>query len=289
MKNNFTPKVLVLGATGMLGRIIYKYLRIKNKNIFGTSRNKKNKRFIYLKVNNNTSLENIFIKNKFEYVVNCIGALEGSGASKLSRLNIKLPKKILKASRKYGFKIIHISTDAVFDKEKEDADETTIPNAKDPYGKSKLNGELLENSINIRTSIIGLDPIDHKGILEYVLQNRDKKIIGFENQIWTGSTALQLAKFIEWIISKNNFDNLYKKTKIIHFPPLGPTTKYEIIKTFAKLNGLSNVKKGNGQKIIRMLFTRYFDEIKLGNYSGNLEKEIKKLIEFEKIYAKKIK
>lgn len=290
MKKAKYPCVLVLGATGMLGRIIYKYLKTKSKNVFGTSRNKNDKELIYFNIRNGSiSLDNIFERTKIDYVINCIGALEGSHGNKLNLLNVQLPKKILKASKKHNFKIIHISTDAVFSSDAGKVNEQFIPNPENQYGKSKLKGELPENTLNIRTSIIGFDPTDQKGLLEFVLLNKNKKIKGFINQKWSGSTTLQLARFIEWIISKNNFENLYKKTQIIHFSPLNTTTKYEIIKTFSRIKKINNVIISKGGKILRILYTKYFVEIKLDNYSDNLKNEIKKLIKFEKIYAKGFK
>lgn len=286
MKNLKFPNVLVFGATGMLGRIVYKYLRIKNKNVYGTCRKRNNKELIYLNVRNgNISLGNIFEREKIDYVINCIGALQGSDGNKLNLLNVQLPKKILKASKKHSFKIIHISTDAVFAKDKVNANEKSIPDPDNHYGKTKLAGEINENSLNIRTSILGLDPNENKGLLEYAIKNREKSV-GFTNQIWSGSTTLQLAKFIEWILLKNNFRRIYKKTKIIHFPPIGPTTKYEIIKTFSKLMGIKTVKEGKGEKLSRTLSTIYSKETKLKHYSNNLDKSLKELVEFEKNYAK---
>lgn len=286
MKNLKFPNVLVLGATGMLGRTIYKYLKIKNKNVFGTSRNRNNKELFFFYIRSgNISLDKIFKRIKPDCVINCIGALEGSDKNKLNLLNIQLPKKLLKESKKHNFKIIHMSTDAVFSKDKVNADEKSIPNPEDSYGKSKLLGEINENALNIRASFIGLDPDEHKGLLEYAIENKEKSV-GFTNQKWSGSTTLQLAKFIEWIILHNKFQQLYRKTKIIHFPPLGHITKYEIIKTFSKLIGIKTIRGGKSEKLSRTLSTIYSKKIKLKNYSNNLYESLKELVKFEKNYAK---
>lgn len=289
MIKNKSLKVLVMGATGMLGRAVYKYLQDKHrKTVFGTTRKKTKKDLIYLKIGE-IQLDDIFQDNHFDYVVNCIGALRGSSKEDLLLLNINFSKELLKLSEKYNFGIINISSDAVFEDNAGKINEDSIPKPQDLYGKSKLEGELSKNTINIRTSILGLDPEEHKGILEFVLQNKNKKMQGFTNQNWSGATALQLAKFIEWIIFENRFDRILKQTNIIHFPPIRKTTKYEILRTFSKIIEQDNIVKGEGKKISRILSTKYFDEINLKMYTKELEKTLRELIKFDNGYVEKIR
>ncbi len=288
MKNG-SRQVLVLGATGMLGRTVYQYLLKHKKNIQGTSRDLKNKNLIYLNFKKSPDLENLFENKSFSFVINCVGALRGSSNEKLELLNISFPKALLILSRKYNFKIINISTDAVFSNTAGVVYEQSIPNPNDFYGKSKLKGELSENTINIRTSILGFDPIEHKGLLEFMLRNKSKKISGFTDKKWSGSTTLQLAKFIKWLITGSNFLNLLAKTNIIHFAPLGPTTKYKILKTFSKLIDGSTIIKGEGPIQTRILKTNYIEEINLKQYSTSLEDAFGELIQFELEYVKTYK
>lgn len=288
MKNS-SRQVLVLGATGMLGRTVYQYLLKHKKNIQGTSRDLKNKNLIYLNFKKSPDLENLFENKSFSFVINCVGALRGSSNEKLELLNISFPKALLILSRKYNFKIINISTDAVFSNTAGVVYEQSIPNPNDFYGKSKLKGELSENTINIRTSILGFDPIEHKGLLEFMLRNKSKKISGFTDKKWSGSTTLQLAKFIKWLITGSNFLNLLAKTNIIHFAPLGPTTKYKILKTFSKLIDGSTIIKGEGPIQTRILKTNYIEEINLKQYSTSLEDAFGELIQFELEYVKTYK
>lgn len=288
MKNR-SLQVLVLGTTGMLGRTVYQYLLKHKKNIQGTSRDLKNKSLIYLNFKKSTDLENLFENKSFFFVINCVGALRGSSNEKLELLNIIFPKALLILSRKYNFKIINISTDAVFSSTAGEVYEQSIPNPNDLYGKSKLKGELSKNTINIRTSILGFDPIEHKGFIEFMLRNKSKKISGFTDKKWSGSTTLQLAKFIKWLITGSNFLNLLAKTNIVHFAPLGPITKYKILKTFSKLINYVKIIKSNGPKQTRILKTIYIDEIKLKKYTKSLGKALRELIEYDKDYVKTYK
>jgi len=57
-------------------------------------------------------------------------------------LNAKGPKNLAMVSRAHGVKLVHVSTDYVFDgKAKEPYDELSVPNPLSAYGASKLAGE----------------------------------------------------------------------------------------------------------------------------------------------------
>ena len=288
MKNNH-PQILVLGATGMLGRTVYKYLsKLYGKNIVGTSRKKNNDAFRYFNFKTSSDLTLMLQDQKFDFVINCIGALKGEPTKNLKLLNHALPKKLEEIGKTNKFEIIHISTDAVFPANAGVVYENSKRNPQDYYGKTKLEGEV-KTGINIRTSILGLDPSEHKGLLEFVLKNRSKKITGFANQEWSGSTTLQLAQFIEWLIYEKNFGRLTKKTNTIHFAPLRPTTKYEILKVFSKLIDGSTIIKGKGPIQTRILKTNYIEEINLKRYGSSLEDAFEELIQFDLEYVKTYK
>ena len=274
-------RILVLGATGMLGRIVYKYLKTNNSNVIvGSSREKSNPGLIFFDVRK-TNIDNFLSKNRFDFVINCIGALKGSNKNDLVKLNSLFPKKFDMVCSKLTVNLIHISTDAVFADKGTVMSESSKASTYDEYGKSKLDGEVL-NGLNIRTSLLGLDPKEHKGILELMLSY--KKIKGFTNQIWSGATTLQVAEFVYWLMSDDNYENLIKKTHIIHFAPIESITKYRILETFSELVNGARVIKKRGPKRTRILNTKYVDEIELKKYTKNLKKALKELIKFDEKY-----
>ena len=78
-------------------------------------------------------------------------------------------------SRKSKFKIINISTDDVFPQLCGKVSENDRPKPTSIYGKSKLKGEVkAPNVLDIRTSFIGFDPIDRKGLIEWILGEKVK-------------------------------------------------------------------------------------------------------------------
>lgn len=274
--------VLVLGSDGMLGRIVYSYLKNTNKfNVLGTSR--KNPDLFFLDAIKSKNLEKILRNTNF--VINCIGINKVSEKNLYyaNKINSQFPKKLENLSEKLNFKLIYVSTDAVFDKQAGKVTEKNLPNPKDLYGITKLKGETKSgNSITIRASIIGFSPFKKEGLIEWVI-NSKKQIRGYENVLWSGCTNLQFAKFCEYLISNNNFVKLKKKSNVFHFCPLGSVTKYEIIYSLLKiLNKNIKLNKGKSQESVsRHLASDYFDKKFYTPYTIVLKNALKELIKFE--------
>jgi dTDP-4-dehydrorhamnose reductase len=271
----------------MLGHTVFKYLSKNNKlTVFGTSRKKANKQILYLDVKSfNKDLNSILnIQKDIGYVINCIGELKDNNTKSLQLVNAIFPNRLSNWCLKYNLKLIHISSDAVFDKNIKIATEKTIAKPNTAYGKSKLNGEPNnKNSLSIRTSILGIDNINHSGILEWIINSKAKILPGFTNQVWSGATTLQIAKFCEELIIEEKFNAFRKLSKILHFAPLGPITKYEIIKNFITVASIKkSVEKDKGENINRVLKSDYLASKDYKIYVNNTKTAFKELLLFEK-------
>ena len=281
-------KILILGADGMLGRTIYLYLKKHNElKVSATSR--KNKKLIFLEAKNPNSFKKILKEN--DYVINCIGIndVTRENINESVYINSEFPKIIDKLAEKFDFKFINVSSDAVFNPMTGKVTENSKPNPKDLYGKTKLKGETKSiNSITIRTSIIGFSTNKKKGFLEWIV-NSNKDIKGYDNQLWSGCTNLQFAKFCEYLITDNNFENLRKRSNIFHFAPLGPVTKYEMSKKIITImrKEIKISRDKSKQQINRYLTSIYFDKKFYKSYTTNLSVSIKELVKFENKYYEK--
>lgn len=133
-------KVLVTGSNGQLG------LSIKDQTGSFPSFH-----FIYTDVDelDITSMESLnifFKKNKIDALINCAGytAVDKAEAEKEKAflINALAVKNLVIASNEFGFFLVHISTDYVFDGTKATPYiETDIPNPQSIYGHSKFEGE----------------------------------------------------------------------------------------------------------------------------------------------------
>ena len=196
-------KILVLGGTGMLGHQLFKWGLQNGFDIETIVRNKK----LLIEHTSTAFEEHIHVLNdakdmgqlttlieqiKPDYLINCIGIVKQSPltynyAESIS-INSLLPHQLENIGSNYGFKLIHISTDCVFDGQKGMYKETDFPNATDLYGKSKHLGEVDYGSgLTIRTSIIGHEITNAThGLIEWLLAQKGS-INGFTKAIFSGS------------------------------------------------------------------------------------------------------
>ena len=192
-------KVLVLGKTGMLGHIVYQYLKEQGYDVVGTTRDMYDAE--------KDDIRDIIEKEKPNVVVNCIGLLNKKCEdNKLSaiKINSYLPHYLDYLSNEYDFYFIHISTDCVFDGLKGKYIETDNPNAQTFYGKTKAMGEIINNrNATLRTSIVGLDNNPNGiGLFQWFMK-QEKEVDGYAMVMWSGTTTIELAKQIKVAIEKH--------------------------------------------------------------------------------------
>ncbi len=139
-------------------------------------------------------------------------------------VNSLFPRRLAELSAEYGFRLITISTDCVFDGKKGNYSEDDVPNARDLYGLSKLLGEATnENALTIRTSIIGRELLTNHSIVEWFLARRGGNVKGYKNAIYSGFPASELADIISLLITKQpTLSGLYHVSS-------NPISKYQLL------------------------------------------------------------
>lgn len=206
-------KVLVIGATGMLGHMVNQYLEEQGHQVFGTTR-KRDSLLYYDAVKDIEKIEKIIDVYEVEAVINCIGILNAQAENDKTlaiKLNSYLPHYLDKISKNKKIKFIHISTDCVFEGTKGSYTEASLPDATSFYGKTKALGEISDSeNVTLRTSIIGPDlNVNGIGLFNWFMsQHTNDEITGFSEVVWTGVTTLQLAKVIEFVMM-NDLKGLY--------------------------------------------------------------------------------
>lgn len=123
-------------------------------------------------------------------------------------INVNGTKHIAEAADKFNSRIVHISTDYVFDGKKGMYKETDKPNPLNYYAKTKLEAEKLinKNHAIIRTSIYGWNIIkERKNFATFILEELEnsKKINIFEDQYNTIILTNNLAEALKEIVDKN--------------------------------------------------------------------------------------
>lgn len=203
-------KIIILGANGMAGHVIYDYLSGKDTYDLIACVRQSTARIneCVLDVTSISDVTKMILSEKPDVVVNAVGVLiKGSKSDSANAIFINsfLPHKLSEICKRTDSKLIHLSTDCVFSGNQDGGyTEESFTDADDVYGRSKALGEVTEgNDVTIRTSIIGPElKSNGEGLLHWYLKS-EGDVNGFTNVFWSGITTLELAKVIDVVISED--------------------------------------------------------------------------------------
>ena len=225
-------KILILGATGLIGHQVY--LRLKaNKNFIVSSVARQRKisdDTVLLDARDEHFLEKVIVDINPDVIVNCIGVLIAEANRDPENaifLNAYIPQHLKNIANILDAKLVHISTDCVFSGKKGSYTEDDIRDADDTYGSTKALGEVTESPhVTLRTSVVGPEIKEGEELFHWFM-SQEGRIKGFTKSYWSGVTTLELAKAVEWVIEKD-IQGLYHITNGI------PINKYELLMLFKK-------------------------------------------------------
>ncbi len=278
MKEN-RQKVLILGASGMLGSGIYSVLKDKYDLVlsfhnlgqvkllddkYGGVKDHKTVEFdlklLYQDFAKNLGHKSPYLENflksagEINYAINAIGIITPYSLVDPTMtffINSAFPHILANV---FGSRLIHITTDCAFDGEKGfPYNEKSLKTPVDIYGISKVLGEPF-NCLNLRTSIIGRELTGFKGLLEWFLQQNGKVINGFTQHFWNGVTTKEFGNICSRIFEERN---KYPKTGIYH---IFSTTlsKYEMLIKFKEKYRIEcEIKPDGSHGVNRTLSTIY--------------------------------
>ena len=234
-------KVLILGASGMLGSAMIRELsRDSQLQVWGSLRSDADKAAFSsqiaehlicgVDVLNEDHLTELFKRVAPQVVINCIGLVkqvkESEDEQKAMAINAVLPHQLAKLCEQYRARFIHFSTDCVFSGTRGNYRETDVPDAQDVYGRSKLLGEVDQpNALTIRTSIIGHELHGAQGLLEWFL-SQESVCKGFTKAIFSGLPTPVLASLVHELLTKPDLTGVYHVSS-------EPISKYNLLKAIA--------------------------------------------------------
>lgn len=139
-------------------------------------------------------------------VINCVGIIKQRSAAKESipslEVNSLLPHRLRLICAAAGARLVHLSTDCVFNGRRGMYRQTDPADAEDLYGLSKYLGEVCEApAITIRSSIIGLELSRKQSLIEWFLAQRGP-LRGFTRATYSGVTTAEMARVIEHVLMK---------------------------------------------------------------------------------------
>ncbi len=234
-------RALIIGKNGQLGSSIHKII----------ANSKQVDEFVFagreeLDLSKEDSIQNYFNNNSFDIIVNCAAYTSVDKAEKeidlADQINHLAVKQLAEIANKQKAKLIHISTDYVFDGESNQPYvETDTANPINIYGKTKLAGEqaiqriMHTNAIIIRTSWVYSDYGNNFVATMLRLGKERDKLSVVNDQVGSPTYAFDLANVILDIILNNDSKETSYTTQIYHYSNEGVISWYDFTKEIFNL------------------------------------------------------
>lgn len=170
-------------------------------------------------------------------VINCVGVIKqlpGAQDPVLSlTINSLLPHQLQRRCVEAGARLIHFSTDCVFNGRKGMYTEDDPSDALDLYGRTKFLGETAgPGALTIRSSIIGRELSTASGLVEWFLSQRGRLVEGYTRAIYTGFTTLEMSRIVRRVLVGH--PDLHGTVQVSS----EPITKYDLLVLLRKAHGL---------------------------------------------------
>lgn len=239
-------RVLVLGASGMLGSTMFRTLsKDPQFETFGSIREASAKRhwaaelqdalIPNVRLDGGSGLLAALSLAKPDIVINCAGIIKqlpiANDHLESLALNATLPHRLAKYCDIMGARLVHFSTDCVFSGAQGSYKEEDFPDAHDLYGRTKFLGEVTYgNSITLRTSIIGHELNGSKSLVDWFL-SQSCEVKGFTKAVFSGLPTIEVARVVkEYVIPYPELSGLYHLS-------VDPINKYELLSLIANTYG----------------------------------------------------
>jgi dTDP-4-dehydrorhamnose reductase len=219
-------RILILGVTGMLGHTLFKEMNKNNAfEVFGTTRSKNGLNDYFTedeleKIRGGVDADNFetviraIASVQPTIIINCIGIIKQLPISRdpltAITVNAQLPHRLSLVTRTAKARLIHISTDCVFDGKKGNYTEKDFSTAEDLYGKTKYLGEVnYPHCITLRTSIIGHELKTNFSLVDWFMSQKNE-INGFTKAIYSGFPTIEIVNIISnYVIPNKELSGLY--------------------------------------------------------------------------------
>ncbi|HAX81204.1 MAG TPA: NAD(P)-dependent oxidoreductase [Actinobacteria bacterium] len=169
-----------------------------------------------------------------DVVVNCIGVIKQKDRDPEANIaiNALFPHRLVAHCSEHGIRVIHFSTDCVFNGRRGSYAEDDISDAEDLYGRTKYLGEVAdsEHVLTLRTSLVGRELTEFHSLLEWFLSQRGR-VKGFRRAFFSGVTTNWMADLVARLITEH--PGVHGRYQVA-----GPRiSKFDLLGVFAKAFG----------------------------------------------------
>ena len=234
--------ILVTGANGQLGKSIISLVK-QQKTIDS---------FVFvtrdqLDLSSLSNIHNFFATHNFDLIINCAAYTAVDKAEsyreEADTINHIAVKQIAEIAKNNNIKLIHISTDFVYDglnnNPYSESDATSPLNI---YGETKLDGEnailaiMKSNAMIIRTSWVYSEYGNNFVATILRLSQKSSNLNIVSDQIGTPTYARDLGQVILDIIKSDKFNVFKKKSEIYHYSNEGKCSWYDFAKEIVRIS-----------------------------------------------------
>ncbi|SHM80868.1 dTDP-4-dehydrorhamnose reductase family protein [Bradyrhizobium lablabi] len=252
-------KILVLGASGMLGNAVFRFLADNpDYLVYGSVRSthavslfapeKRSQILVSPDALELDGLTKLFALSRPDVVINCIGVVKQLTDAEDPLITIPinsiLPHRLARLSSTFGARLVHVSTDCVFSGKKGMYREDDFADCDDLYGRSKFLGEVdYPNAITLRTSIVGHEMSGDHGLLNWFLAQHGQ-VKGFTRAIFSGLPTVEIAQVIRDFVLPN------PDLKGVYHVSTAPISKFDLLKLIAEVYDKSIVITPDARLVI---------------------------------------
>ena len=241
-------KLLILGAAGLIGHKLFERGQ-RDFDVHGTINHRKvdfagipflqTDRIVDdIDVTNFGVLEGVIRAVDPDVILNCVGITkrkpEIENRLRAIAVNSLFPHKLRELCASTGKRLIHFSTDCVFDGTQGNYNEESVTTAQDTYGQTKALGEVTRApALTLRSSFIGRELRDGTELLEWLLSQNGERIKGFTRAMYSGISTMRMADIVFDIIKHHReLSGLYQLATV------DPISKFELLCTARDAFGL---------------------------------------------------
>jgi dTDP-4-dehydrorhamnose reductase len=210
-------RILITGASGLLG-LNLALETTRRHTVFGTVNLHALKTDAFTVIQTDLlapgAVERLLESTQPDWVIHCaaLANLDTCEADPLlaQQLNTDLPRTLASHVARSGARLVHISTDSVFDGLRGDYSEEDIPTPIGVYSRTKLNGELAvadvdPTAIIARVNLFGWSLTGSRSLAEFFFNNLSlgKQVMGFTDVFFCPLLANELADIFVRMLEKN--------------------------------------------------------------------------------------
>lgn len=233
-------RIVILGASGLIGHKLFQVLDARFGGVVPVLHGARDRFAPFGLFQGESTVEDVEVWDfeaacktlealEPDVVLNCAGITkrrpEINDPITAIKVNALWPHHLAHWGKAHGARMIHFSTDCVFDASKGDYTEDDVTTARDAYGQTKALGETrYDHALTIRSSFIGRELAVHSELLDWFLAQGGKTIGGFSDVLYTGVSTAELARIVGDIIEHHpDLGGLYQ----LSVPE--PISKYDLL------------------------------------------------------------